>query len=271
MAGCSGKALNLTRHLANCHRYLSSSDRQKVVEKHRYLTKLQRTKAKAITLGSSPTKQKPKKPRYRLTQCCVCDKAVKRLDAHVVAVHQVKRRTEEFLMILRVSHCVEDEEREGAVNVPVDSGEAKISVSDGIKDFLVHFEGHLSSYTSMVPSSKIAEIRMVKDVLNHATGDDVLSTLTGATVCKYFQDIDQPHGFLHRKMLSNCSPNYARKIVSACLRAVDSMESATRKEYRISLDAKLDITKRQKCIGREYSKIWYMNMLVWLSGGTGRC
>lgn len=266
MGGCNGKSVNLNRHLTNCHCFLSKADRAAVMDKHKELTVLQR-KSKCTKPKTSPRKVKTK-ARYPTHRCSVCDKVVKRLDVHIVKTHLAKRRSEEYVKILRSSQIVSDEDEENKVTVPVTSGEVKVTVCDGIKDFLEHFQEHMRLYTPLVQGPMSAEIRMMRNLLHHAVGDEYVSTLSGATVCHHMANMDDPRGgFLQRKMIS-CTSNYARKHVAACMRAVEFMGNTKMKLYRITTEEKQDIERRLKSINCEYWRIWCMYILAMVCVGN---
>lgn len=200
-----------------------------MLDKHKELTKLQHRAVTDLRLKTSPRKQN-KKSRYRAKRCSICDKTVKRLDVHLLSVHLIKRRSEAYEKGMSLARWLQGHKE--AV-VTISSGDVKVTVCDGIKDFLDRLQTHITSYTSLAHASQLAEIRMVKDVLNHAVGDEVCSAIGGGTVCQYFAALDKPGGYLQLKLVS-CSANYARKIIFACMRAVDFMANSTEKLYRMS-------------------------------------
>lgn len=254
LAGCGGRCINIRRHLSQCHKHLNKSDIDTLIEKYSSLQKVVQSKMpKKPPVKDSSSKQKSSK-KYPSRQCSVCDKRVKRLDIHVEKKHSVKRRTNTFRDIMRQS-LVLYQGTDEIETVEVASGKSTISLTDGIKSFLNHFEKYLRLCTTHTDSTTRAQRRMVNNVLTHMVQNEVLTTLSGSAICKLLVKIDdtEPLGFLPSKR-EMFSVGYKRKIVDACRRAVACLEWSDDELYHVEKDEARAADKRLLIITMKYQK-----------------
>ena len=239
LAGCHGRSINIRRHISQCHRYLTKDDHLKILNSYRNLTNArpQLPAKRSITIKE--------KKRYPDRRCSVCDKIVKRLDIHAVKVHLARRKTTTFKKIMSESLVLAGEERSTKDQVKVTSGNLTITVSDGLKDFLRYFDEYLHNCTTLGPPTCKSTVRMVQDVLRYMCRVEVVDSLTGSNICHLVASMDEvePLGFLQAKE-NIFSANCARKIVQACMKAVQCLQSVEEGVYCID-DAVAKATIKQ--------------------------
>lgn len=137
-----------------------------------------------------------------------------------------------------------EEDLEDIETVETRVGEVVLTDTDGLKEFMLHFEKYLQAYTLLKDSSAGAQRRMVNDVLSYMLDQEYVTTLTAPTICKLFRNMDDldPEGFLQRKK-DAFSSNYKRKIVEACRRAVYCLENQ-QEVYQLDEKEKIETVKR---------------------------
>ena len=79
IAGCPGRVINLSKHLSQCHKYLTVAERKKAIELFKFMKKIQSTVLKPLPKETNPS---TKCVDYHRT-CSVCDAQKKRIDVHL--------------------------------------------------------------------------------------------------------------------------------------------------------------------------------------------
>lgn len=232
LTGCPGTAVNIRRHLAQCHRYLTRADQSALMAKHRVLLRLYAGKDAPPRPSVDPSAGLSKRKRYPERKCSECRKVVRRLDVHAVRVHHAKRQSALFRKILRQSLTLEASQVEEEVEVA--AGTVSISATDELKNLLRDFALYLVNSTSLGPATIKAQTRMVGDIIKHELGEGSGQTLTGSVVCRLFEDIDnvEPPGFIRSK-INKLSYNYIRKLVFACRRCMTFLAQSDNEHYKL--------------------------------------
>lgn len=229
VSGCHGRALNIKRHFSQCHRYLTKKDRDTIIEKWKDLK--------------------------NRTETDLCSKGVKRIDIHLVNVHKLSRKTQEFKRTFHLAPLVERKDV-SVEAVKVASGTVNISVRDPLKHFLECFEDYMMTHTPLSRETVSANIRMVKTVLSFGNKDDVdMPSLDGGEVVKIFKKSGsmEPKGFFAEKDGTFTKGNLL-KMAHACKVAVKYMCRSHLAEHQVTDKEKREVDDILEVISARYRK-----------------
>ena len=92
---CAGRAVNIKRHFAHCHKHMTKADMENTLKVYDEMKKV----AKILDTNGKPKAEPNLKSKNSITYhriCAICDKEVKRLDVHIANTHLLKRRSKTF-------------------------------------------------------------------------------------------------------------------------------------------------------------------------------
>lgn len=246
ITGCIGRAVNMNRHFAQCHSYLSRGDRNSAMKKWQ--------EQKSAKGNSEEYQTCPPKIKCEKKMCALCDKAVKRIDTHLIRVHKFRRTSLEFRLAFQLC-APQFLPKEVGTSVKVQSGKIDISITDPLKHFLDCFLKYLDTHTPMCHASAVANCRMVKSLLTFEDADVPLNNLNGTEVVRRFKQAAsvEPQSFFAFKS-AVYSKGYLVKIAKACSFAVEYMSKTELPEHNISETEKNSSMNVLEVVSARYRK-----------------
>ncbi|XP_045122689.1 kinesin-like protein KIF21A [Portunus trituberculatus] len=230
IAGCPGKVANTKRHMAQVHKYMKRSEREKILSLHKKLQTEMKSKF-------NENKKTPKKKRYPLRRCNICDKEIKRIDIHLQKVHKVQRGPQ-FFEHMNESLPIED--IVGLEPLDIDAGQVNISSDDGIKSFLNDFKEYLQTCKILKLSSCKSYARNVGQMLIHKIGERPIPHLTPRAICKTLQSVGEEGGYIMVNSNRLAASTRAR-YVKAALLAIEYLKKTNKINEHLERDASLQL------------------------------
>lgn len=132
---------------------------------------------------------------------------------------------------------------EDTKTVQISARSLTLTRKDSVKDVLTFYEKYLRGCTSLCEQSIIFHVRILKELVQLAVGEELPDTVTGGFVTKILCEMDDRKGFLSTKKAAGCTASYIRKMIQSCFKLLEWLESSTNEQYRISEDAVKDTTK----------------------------
>ena len=221
---CAGRAVNIKRHFAHCHKHMTKADMENTLKVYDEMKKV----ALIVETNGKPSAEsnlKIKNTYHRI--CSICDK-VKRLDVHLANTHLLKRRSKKFRDFLNTSHRVVPEKEDEEVSIEGAAGPITVTVGDWKKNFLIDFELYLEKYTVLQNVNALMNVKIVSNFITESQEDE--GPLTGQKICDWVEKSVSPEGFFTRKE-NVYSASYMRKIVIALKNALEFLHKYTKKYY----------------------------------------
>ena len=247
---CAGRAVNIKRHFAHCHKHMTKEDVKNTLKVYDEMKKVAMI---VETNGKPKEKSNLKKGNTYHRQCSICDKEVKRLDVHLVNTHLLKRRSKKYRDILNTSHrfCPEKEDEE--VSIEGAAGPITVTVDDRKKNFLIDFELYLDKYTVLKNVTALKNVHIVSNFITECQEDE--GPLTGQKMCDWVDKSVSPEGYFTRKG-NVYSASYMRKIVIALKNVLEFMHKYT-DQYHIGIEEYKNTGKILKAISVKWRKAEY--------------